>query len=203
MENEAVKITQFYNLLTSSIDVIRNFCDRIPGITDLSHKDRDLLFQAACLELFTLRLAYRTQPDSLKFIFCNGLALHRNQARATFGDWLNGIMELSRNLHAMELDVSSFSCLAALTLVNERHGLSEPKIVENLQNKIINALRDHVTYNSDAQRKPHYFSRILDKLPQLRSLSVQGLQRIFYLKLEDLVPAPPLIERMFASSIPF
>ena len=135
----------------------------------------------------------------------------------------------------------------------ERHGLSEPKIVENLQNKIINALRDHVTYNSDAQRKPHYFSRILDKLPQLRTLSVQvwikpksekipqaqrlrgwkseyrpilhgflsildalallsfdiyiffsqGLQRIFYLKLEDLVPAPPLIERMFASSIPF
>jgi len=103
----------------------------------------------------------------------------------------------------MELDVSAFSCLAALTLVNDRHGLSDPAAVENLQTKIINSLRDHVTYNADAQRKPHYFSRILDKLPQLRSLSVQGLQRIFYLKLEDLVPAPPLIERMFASSIPF
>ena len=89
------------------------------------------------------------------------------------------------------------------SLVSDRHGLSDPKAVENLQNKIINSLRDHVTYNADAQRKPHYFSRILDKLPQLRSLSVQGLQRIFYLKLEDLVPAPPLIERMFASSIPF
>ena len=60
MENEAVKITQFYSLLTSSIDVIRSFCDRIPGITDLSAKDRDLLFQSACLELFTLRLAYRS-----------------------------------------------------------------------------------------------------------------------------------------------
>ena len=60
MENEAVKITQFYNLLTSSIDVIRSFCDRIPGITDLSAKDRDLLFQSACLELFTLRPAYRS-----------------------------------------------------------------------------------------------------------------------------------------------
>ena len=55
-----MKITQFYNLLTSSIDVIRSFCDRIPGITDLSAKDRDLLFQSACLELFTLRLAYRS-----------------------------------------------------------------------------------------------------------------------------------------------
>ena len=62
MENEAAKITQFYNLMTSSIDVIRTFCDRIPGISDLSSKDRDLLFQSACLELFTLRLAYRYQP---------------------------------------------------------------------------------------------------------------------------------------------
>ena len=60
MENEAVKITQFYNLLTSSIDVIRNFSDRIPRILELSAKDRDLLFQSACLELFTLRLAYRS-----------------------------------------------------------------------------------------------------------------------------------------------
>jgi hypothetical protein len=67
-------------------------------------------------------LFLRTQPESLKFIFCNGLALHRNQARATFGDWLNGIVELSRSLHCMELDVSSFSCLAALTLVNGEQG---------------------------------------------------------------------------------
>jgi nuclear receptor subfamily 4 group A protein 2 len=87
---------------------------------------------------------------------------------------------------------------------SERHGLSDPKKVENLQNKVINSLKDHVTYNPDAQRKgQQYFSRILDRLPTLRSLSVQGLQRIFYLKLEDLVPAPPLIEKMFASSIPF
>ena len=49
MENEAAKITQFYNLLTSSIDVIRTFCDRIPGIGELGAKDRDLLFQSACL----------------------------------------------------------------------------------------------------------------------------------------------------------
>ena len=59
MENEAAKITQFYNLLTSSIDVIRTFAERIPGVAELGAKDRDLLFQSACLELFTLRLAYR------------------------------------------------------------------------------------------------------------------------------------------------
>ena len=75
--------------------------------------------------------------------------------------------------------------------------------MESLQTKIINSLRDHVTYNPEAQKKPQYFTRILDKLQVLRSLSQQALQRIFYLRLEGLVPEPPIIERMFSSSIPF
>ena len=53
------RISQFYGLLTSSIDVIRVFCERIPGFVDLCRQDRELLFQSASLELFTLRLAYR------------------------------------------------------------------------------------------------------------------------------------------------
>lgn len=85
----------------------------------------------------------------------------------------------------------------------ERHGLRDPQRVEQLQSKIVDSLRDHVTYNAEAQRKINYFSRLLGKLPELRSLSVQGLQRIFYLKLEELVPAPPLIEKMFVASLPY
>ena len=98
---------------------------------------------------------------------------------------------------------SPFSSSFFLSPFLERHGLTDPKRVETLQTKVINSLKDHVTYNPDAQKKQQYFTRILDRLPALRSLSVQGLQRIFYLKLEDLVPAPPLIEKMFASTIPF
>lgn len=37
---EAEKIQQFYNLLTTSIDVIRNFADKIPGFTDLVREDQ-------------------------------------------------------------------------------------------------------------------------------------------------------------------
>jgi hypothetical protein len=59
MSHEAAKIQQFYNLLTSSIDIIRMFCEKIPGIHELTPNDRELLFQSACLELFVLRLAYR------------------------------------------------------------------------------------------------------------------------------------------------
>ena len=56
---EAARISQFYSLLTSSIDVIFKFCDKIPGFNDLCKQDRELLFRSACLELFTLRLSHR------------------------------------------------------------------------------------------------------------------------------------------------
>ena len=89
-------------------------------------------------------------------------------------------------------------------------GLHNPKEVELLKHRITTLLKDHVTYNlsSGGRNKPvtggiSQFSRIMELRQTLRSLNVQGLQRIFYLKLEDLVPAPPLIEKMFASSIPF
>lgn len=57
--SEAEKIQQFYSLLTTSVDVIRHFADKIPGFTELTKEDQDLLFQSASLELFVLRLAYR------------------------------------------------------------------------------------------------------------------------------------------------
>ncbi|KAG8179528.1 hypothetical protein JTE90_025755 [Oedothorax gibbosus] len=199
----AEQVGQFYDLLVSSIDVIRQFADKVPGFGDLNKDDQELLFNSACLELFSLRLAYRIRPQDQKFTFCNGTVLGAEQCRQMFGDWFTTILDFSASLHAMDIDISAFACLCALALVSERHGLKEPHRVEQLQMKIISSLRDHVTYNQEAQKKRHYFSRILTQLPELRTLSVQGIQRIFYLKLEDLVPAPPLVENIFTSSLPF
>lgn len=57
--SEAEKIQQFYSLLTTSVDVIRTFADKIPGFVELNRDDQELLFQSASLELFVLRLAHR------------------------------------------------------------------------------------------------------------------------------------------------
>ena len=98
-------------------------------------------------------------------------------------------------------------------MFSERHGLNNSKQVELLKHRITNLLKDHVTYagaytgsgglNKSGVGGMNQFSQIMELRQALRSLNVQGLQRIFYLKLEDVVPAPPLIEKMFASSIPF
>uniref|UniRef100_A0A8C9MNZ5 Nuclear receptor subfamily 4 group A member 2 n=1 Tax=Serinus canaria TaxID=9135 RepID=A0A8C9MNZ5_SERCA len=222
-------IQQFYDLLTGSMEIIRGWAEKIPGFTDLPKTDQDLLFESAFLELFVLRLAYRSNPVEGKLIFCNGVVLHRLQCIRGFGEWIDSIVEFSSNLQNMNIDISAFSCIAALAMVTgqcpppapparpapgrpltsrtllfaERHGLKEPKRVEELQNKIVNCLKDHVTFNNGGLNRPNYLSKLLGKLPELRTLCTQGLQRIFYLKLEDLVPPPAIIDKLFLDTLPF
>lgn len=93
--------------------------------------------------------------------------------------------------------------ISKFNFVSDREGLAEGEKVEQLNERILAALRDHVTYNPEAQKKPQYLTRVLEKLPFLRNLSQQAMQRIFYLRLVGLVPEPPILEKLFSSNIPF
>ncbi|KAM4609852.1 nuclear receptor subfamily 4immunitygroup A member 1 [Polymixia lowei] len=202
-KEDAGDIKQFYDLLTSSMEVIRKWSESIPGFSDFCSEDQELLLESAFVELFILRLAYRSNPETDKLIFCNGVVLHKMQCVRGFGDWIDSIMEFSQSLHRMKLDVSSFSCLTTLVIITDRHGLKEPKRVEDLQNQLITCLKDHVSGCASDSLRPNYLSRLLGKLPELRTLCIQGLQRIFYLKLEDLVPPPPIVDKIFMDTLPF
>ncbi|XP_076313000.1 nuclear receptor subfamily 4 group A member 1-like isoform X3 [Tachypleus tridentatus] len=198
---EAEQVQQFFSVITSSLEITRVFAEKIPGFLELTSEDRQLLFQAASLELFVIRLAYRSDEHSLTF--CNGLVLHKEQCRRGFGDWLDAILDFSRALHGLNIDISTLACLCAMILITGRHGLMDSQKVDILQMKIVSALRKHVTYKSEFQKKTSYFSHVLAKLPDLRSLSVQGLHRLFHLKIENLAPLPPLIDSLFESRVPF
>ncbi|KAM4562871.1 nuclear receptor subfamily 4immunitygroup A member 1 [Odontesthes bonariensis] len=202
-KEEASDIKQFYDLLTVSMEVIKKWAMDIPGFSDFCSEDQELLLESAFVELFILRLAFRSNPKTEKLVFCNGAVLHKTQCIRGFGDWIDSILEFSQSLHGMKLDVSSFSCLTALVIITDRHGLKEPKRVEDLQNQFITCLKDHVSICGSESLRPNYLSRLLGKLPELRTLCTQGLQRIFYLKLEDLVPPPPIVEKIFMDTLPF
>ncbi|KPP66518.1 nuclear receptor subfamily 4 group A member 1-like [Scleropages formosus] len=202
-KEDASDIQQFYDLLTDSMKVIQRWAESIPGFTAFCPEDQELLLESAFMELFILRVAYRSSPGTEKLIFCNGLVLHRTQCVRGFGDWIDSIMDFSHTLHRMKLDVSSFACLAALVIITDRHGLKEPKRVEEFQNHLIACLRDHVANSITDSNRPNYMSWLLGRLPELRTLCTQGHQRIFYLKLEDLVPPPPIVEKIFMDTLPF
>lgn len=75
--------------------------------------------------------------------------------------------------------------------------------MEELQNRIASCLKDHVSALAGEPQPASCLSRLLGKLPELRTLCTQGLQRIFYLKLEDLVPPPPIVDKIFMETLPF
>lgn len=58
-KEDASDIKQFYDLLTASMEVVRNWARSIPGFSDFCSEDQELLLQSAFVELFILRLAYR------------------------------------------------------------------------------------------------------------------------------------------------
>uniref|UniRef100_A0A3Q3A637 Nuclear receptor subfamily 4 group A member 2 n=1 Tax=Kryptolebias marmoratus TaxID=37003 RepID=A0A3Q3A637_KRYMA len=202
-DNDAQYVRQFYELLSRSMEVIRGWAQRIPGFSSLPRHDQDLLFYSAFLELFVLRLSYRSNPEEGKLIFCDGSVWHRLQCLRGFGEWIDSIVEFSASLQRMNLDVSTFSCICTLALVTERHGLKEPRRVEELQNHVVRCLKDGGRSDGGPARWSDHLSGLLEKLPDLRTLCVQGLQRIFYLKLEDLVPPPAAIDKLFLDTLPF
>jgi nuclear receptor subfamily 4 group A protein 1 len=75
--------------------------------------------------------------------------------------------------------------------------------VEELQNRIASCLKEHMAAVAGEPQPASCLSRLLGTLPELRTLCTQGLQRIFYLKLEDLVPPPPIVDKIFMDTLPF
>jgi len=73
---------------------------------------------------------------------------------------------------------------------SDRHGLADAKRVDDLQNRVLDALRDHCTYNAATQRL--LFARAIGLLPQLRTVSRLGVDRLRALKhLQGTAPEPP------------
>ena len=61
------------------------------------------------------------------------MLLDENLSLRNFGDWRQSILELADSLRAIDIDLSAFACLAALTLITGNAillvcmGLSEKK----------------------------------------------------------------------------
>ncbi|XP_054083768.1 probable nuclear hormone receptor HR38 isoform X2 [Zeugodacus cucurbitae] len=117
--SESENVRQFYLILRSSVSRIEQFIYKIPGFCELCESDQELLFQSASLEMFVLRLSYRINSNDSNITFCNGMVMHKTQCERVFGDWLLNILEFSKQLKNLEMDITSFVCLCALAVMTE------------------------------------------------------------------------------------
>lgn len=82
-----------------------------------------------------LLFIFRSNLAEDKFIFCNGVVLHKMQCVRGFGEWIDSIFEFSSNLQSMNIDVSAFSCIAALTIVTGKTCLTFSKWCTEMQHE--------------------------------------------------------------------
>lgn len=68
---------------------------------------------------------HRSNTAEDKFVFCNGLVLHRLQCLRGFGEWLDSIKDFSLNLQSLNLDIQALACLSALSMITGEPDLTE------------------------------------------------------------------------------
>ena len=56
--------------------------------------------------------------ESDRLRFDNGSVMHISQIEQSFGDWLKEILDFSRLLKSIDIDLNAFACVCALTLVH-------------------------------------------------------------------------------------
>lgn len=186
----------FYEILASCLLVVRQWADKIPGFCNLNQEDQTTLIEGAFVEIFAFRLAYRCEIPEGKLIFCNGIALHRNQLYGSFGDWIDAILSFACTLSDLNVDISSYSSILALLLFQDRPGLRDSKKVEEMQSLVIDTLKEHVSKSAVTSDRPNYFMKLLAVMPDLRTLAAMGARRLYLHKVESpSIPFPQCLQR--------
>lgn len=186
----------FYELLASCLLVVRQWAEKIPGFCSLSQEDQATLIESSFLEIFSLRLAYRMEIQEGKFIFCNGTALHRDQLYAGFGEWTDSLLSFACNMSELNVDISSFSCMLALSLFQDRPGLRERQRVKELQSMAVSSLKEHVSKSPITSDRPNFFMKLLSIMPELSGLAVNGSRKVYQHTIDSPnVPMPKCLQR--------
>lgn len=140
------------------------------------------------------------------------MALHRNQLLASFDNWIDTIHQFSSQVHAVNVDLSAFSCLCGLLLFRTQGNyfgflfffiisflgldLKEPQKVEEMRLKTLASLHSHCATSSVAADRQNYFQKILQLLPDIQTAAMPGAMRLGYFKSEGLISPTPTLDRI-------
>lgn len=84
----------------------------------------------------------------------------------------------------------------------ERSGVKAGYKIESAESKVVDSLRDHCTYNPDAQNNPHLYSRVVNLMPELDSLSQLLISRLQQAILDHDITVPTQVSLLFPKQRP-
>ncbi|XP_067933749.1 probable nuclear hormone receptor HR38 [Watersipora subatra] len=191
-------ISELLDHLTQTVNVIKIFFTRGNGaFSELYADDKDRISQLRSFHFFLLRYAQRIKVNVDMITLPNGTTYHRSQLQGTMGDIIRGIADFAVDLQRSEIDLPSFSCMLILSVLTERNGLKGLHKIQSAESKVIDSLRDHCTYNPEAQNRPHLYSRVISLMDPLDSLSQLMVSRLHQCIVEHSIPVPSQISLLF------
>ncbi|XP_064155643.1 nuclear receptor subfamily 1 group D member 1-like isoform X2 [Anguilla rostrata] len=161
----------FSQCFTPAVREVVEFAKGIPGFQSLSQQDQVMLLKAGTFQVLMVRFCSLFRPKERTVTFLNGQTYPLPVLRALgMGSLLDAMFEFSEKLGALGLEPDEMALFMAVVLVSaDRSGVLNVGAVEQLQERLIRALRSLVT-----RRRPEdsaLFPKLLLRLPDLRTLN--------------------------------
>ena len=177
--------------------IIVQWAKRIPHFIDLSVGDRIILLRTWWNELIIAALSHRSMDAEDGMYLVTGFHIHRSTAhKAGFGLIFDRILrELVAKMRELKMDKTELGCLRAVVLFNHNsEGLTAVQEVAQLRNKVYASFKEYCKTQYPDQ--PRRFTRLLMRLPALRSISLDCPNHPYFYVLIGYQPRDTLLMEM-------
>ncbi|KAG8194308.1 hypothetical protein JTE90_004536 [Oedothorax gibbosus] len=194
---EHQKITmwqQFGILFTTTISKMVEFAKKVPTFIDLTQDDQLLLLKRGMFEVWTMHVARNSNEGSV--VFADGSYITRQQIELIFDyEFTLALFNFITSVNSMELNDSEIGLFSAIILcAPEREGVSDPKLIGQIQDRLIEALKVHIGKHHPGE--PNTFPMLMMKLSELRALGGKHSDHLVWFRAnwERISPQPLFAE---------
>uniref|UniRef100_A0A1I8F3U3 PPM-type phosphatase domain-containing protein n=1 Tax=Macrostomum lignano TaxID=282301 RepID=A0A1I8F3U3_9PLAT len=161
-----------------------NWAKQLPHFCELPLEDQVVLIKSSWNELLIASFSYRSTVVST----CIAMVAKEHGVGAIFDRIL---VELVQKMREMRMDRTELGCLKAIVL-----SLTARPLVEQVRDKLYLALEEYCrnAYPDESGR----FSRLLLRLPALRSIGLKTLEHLFFFQLVGQTPEDSFLAEMLA-----
>jgi len=167
---------------------------------DLKVEDQMKLLQNAWSELLVIDQCYRqveTNTDSVVLVTGETVDLAKLRMYG-LGDIIERITDVVKRMRELKVDRKEYMCLKYLLLLNpDIPGLQDDHMVRGYQEQIHAALLDYTMSNYPEVTEK--FGQLLLRIPEIRQVSLQGEEYLYYKHLNGEVPYNSLLMEMLHS----
>ncbi|XP_069612706.1 peroxisome proliferator-activated receptor delta isoform X5 [Ranitomeya imitator] len=192
----------FYRCQCTSVETVRaltDFAKSIPGFSTLYLNDQVTLLKYGVHEAIFCMLASLMNKDGLLVAGGHGFVTREflRSLRLPFCHIMEPKFNFASKFNALELNDSDLALfVAAIILCGDRPGLMSPSQVEDIQERILSALRRHLETSHPAA--PFLFPKLLHKMADLRQLVTEHAELVQSIKrTESSASLHPLLQEIY------